>query len=111
MAPQDNHGRFIWHELMTGDPAAAERFYRDVVGWSTQPSATGMPDYTIWTANDVPIGGMMKLTPDAVAMGAPPILDRVRRGGRHRRDDRPREEARRPQCLLARTPPKGRSLC
>jgi predicted enzyme related to lactoylglutathione lyase len=72
MAQHDNHGRFIWHELMTGDPAGAEQFYRGVVGWGTQASATGMPDYTIWTANEVPIGGMMKLTADAAAMGAPP---------------------------------------
>ena len=72
MAQRDSHGRFVSAELMTGDTAAAERFYKHVVGWSTQASATGMPDYTIWTANDVPIGGMMKLTPDAAAMGAPP---------------------------------------
>jgi predicted enzyme related to lactoylglutathione lyase len=67
-----NHGRFVWHELMTPDPRAAERFYRDVVGWSAEPWGDGGKDYTVWSANGVPLGGMMKLTADAAAMGAPP---------------------------------------
>jgi hypothetical protein len=71
MSRREDHGRFVWHELMTGDPAAAQRFYSAVVGWSTQPME-GMPDYTLFTANDVPIGGVMQLTPEAAAMGAPP---------------------------------------
>ena len=27
---------FVWYELMTTDLAAAERFYRDVVGWKSE---------------------------------------------------------------------------
>ncbi len=73
MSQSENHGRFIWHELMTSDPKAAEQYYRDVVGWTAEPwSAAGNHDYTVWSANGVPIGGMMELTPDAAAMGAPP---------------------------------------
>ena len=30
-------GRPIWYELMTTDTAAAERFYRTVVGWTAAP--------------------------------------------------------------------------
>jgi predicted enzyme related to lactoylglutathione lyase len=71
MSRRDNHGRFVWHELMTGDPAAAQRFYGAVVGWSTQ-AMEGMPDYTLFTANGVPVGGVMQLTPEAARMGAPP---------------------------------------
>ena len=72
MSHSENHGRFVWHELMTSDPKAAEKYYRDVVGWSAEAWGTGNHDYTVWSANGVPIGGMMQLTPDAAAMGAPP---------------------------------------
>jgi predicted enzyme related to lactoylglutathione lyase len=67
-----NHGRFIWHELTTTDPRAAEPFYRDVIGWSAQPFGDGAMDYTVFSSNDVPVGGMMKLPAEAAAMGAPP---------------------------------------
>ena len=30
-------GRFVWHELMTSDPGAAQTFYAKVVGWGTAP--------------------------------------------------------------------------
>jgi uncharacterized protein len=29
-------GSFIWHELMTVEPAAAEAFYKAVVGWQSE---------------------------------------------------------------------------
>jgi uncharacterized protein len=65
-------GRFVWHELMTPDPAAAEAFYKEVVGWGTVRSDMPGMEYTMWTAGERPIGGLMKTTPDAAAMGAPP---------------------------------------
>ena len=66
-------GRFVWHELMTSDTKAAEAFYKEVVGWGTTASENvpGM-EYTIWKAGETPIGGLMAITPDAKAMGAPP---------------------------------------
>ena len=36
-----DHGKFVWYELMTTDMAAAETFYKDVVGWNARDS--GMP--------------------------------------------------------------------
>lgn len=72
MAQRDSHGRFVWHELMTADTDAAKRFYGSVVGWSTEAWVGGNPDYTVWTADGAPIGGLMKLTPEMVSMGAPP---------------------------------------
>jgi predicted enzyme related to lactoylglutathione lyase len=30
-------GRLVWHELMTTDMAAAETFYKNVVGWTSAP--------------------------------------------------------------------------
>ena len=57
-------GRFVWHDLMTSDPKAAERFYTEVAGWGTQPWDGPMP-YTMWTAGGTPLGGVMQLPPDA----------------------------------------------
>jgi predicted enzyme related to lactoylglutathione lyase len=31
---------FVWYELMTSDIAAAESFYKEVVGWNTEPFST-----------------------------------------------------------------------
>src|SRR3954468_10998220 len=72
MSQSENHGRFIWHELMTSDPKAAEQYYRDVVGWTAETWGGGNHDYTVWLANGTRIGGMMQLPPEAAAMGAPP---------------------------------------
>lgn len=66
-------GRFVWHELMTRDPVAAQDFYTKVIGWGTQ-KFEGSPagDYTMWMIGDTPVGGVMKLPESAAAMGAPP---------------------------------------
>lgn len=63
---------FVWYELMTTDPAAAEVFYRSVHGWSL--SDAGLPGrrYTIIAAGGVPMGGMMELPAAARAAGAVP---------------------------------------
>jgi len=69
MSNADIRGRFIWHELMTTDPAAAGAFYSKVLPWRTQPS--GMPSYTLWMAGKTQTGGLMALPPDS-APGTPP---------------------------------------
>ncbi|HEY4303765.1 MAG TPA: VOC family protein [Gemmatimonadaceae bacterium] len=69
MSQSENHGRFVWHELMTSDPTAAEHFYRDVVGWDAKPVEGGNHSYTTWIANGAPIGGMMETPAGA---NAPP---------------------------------------
>jgi predicted enzyme related to lactoylglutathione lyase len=65
-------GRFAWHELMTTDTAAAMRFYGDVVGWTARDS--GMPgmEYTLLHAGEAQVAGLMALTEEAKAAGAPP---------------------------------------
>jgi predicted enzyme related to lactoylglutathione lyase len=66
------HNDFIWYELMTTDQAAAEAFYRAVVGW--QMADAGQPGmrYTILSAGERGIGGLMALPADACASGAKP---------------------------------------
>ena len=68
MSNADVRGRFVWHELMTTDTAAAAAFYPKVVPWRTHPSS--MPGYTIWMAGQTQVGGLMALPPDAA--GTPP---------------------------------------
>ena len=57
---QATRGRIIWHELTTTDPAAAQAFYKKVVGWGTQ-AWENSPDYTMWMAGDKAVGGVMTL--------------------------------------------------
>jgi predicted enzyme related to lactoylglutathione lyase len=68
MSNADLRGRFIWHELLTTDTAAAAAFYPKVVPWRTHPSS--MPGYTIWMAGQTQVGGLMAMPPDAA--GTPP---------------------------------------
>jgi predicted enzyme related to lactoylglutathione lyase len=64
-------GRFIWHELMTTDPAAALLLYPRIVGWDVSPSPFD-PSYTLMMLGGIPRAGVMRLPEDAAAMGAPP---------------------------------------
>lgn len=64
-------GRFVWHELMTSDPAAAIAFYTKVVGWKIE-AWVEMPDYKMWVGARGPVGGVMTLPEEAKLMGAPP---------------------------------------
>jgi predicted enzyme related to lactoylglutathione lyase len=65
-------GAFVWYDLMTTDRAAAEAFYHSVVGWGARDS--GMPgvNYTLFTAAERPVVGLMDLPHDAREMGVPP---------------------------------------
>src|SRR4051812_45007952 len=67
MADNSTRGRFVWYDLMTSDPKGAETFYPKAVGWGTQ--AWEQMAYTMWTANETPLGGVMQLPVEA---GAPP---------------------------------------
>jgi len=64
-------GQFFWHELMTSDTKAAEKFYGDVVGWKATP-APGENPYTLFNVGDRGIAGMLAITPDMAQHGARP---------------------------------------
>ena len=65
-------GNFVWYELMTTDLAAAQAFYSQVLGW--QCADSGMPgmQYTLVSAGPHQVGGMMTLSAEQRAAGAPP---------------------------------------
>lgn len=67
-----SHGTFAWYELATTDAEAAVDFYRKVVGWNAQDS--GMPGvrYTIVSAGEAGVGGIMAMQPETCAAGGQP---------------------------------------
>src|SRR4051794_14828834 len=63
---------FVWYELMTPDPDAAEAFYRAVVGWGARDAGQGGWRYPLLAAGDRPVAGLMGLPPEACVAGARP---------------------------------------
>jgi len=58
-------GRPIWYELMTTDTAAAESFYKDVVGWAAAPFPGAPMPYTVFKrSGDVGVAGLMQRPDD-----------------------------------------------
>lgn len=67
------HGKFVWYELMTTDTKAAEEFYDDVVGWTSEDSGMPGAGYTLFkTDGDVRVAGLMTMPEGALKMNAPP---------------------------------------
>ena len=53
-------GRPVWYELMTTDMKAAESFYKNVVGWTTEPfPGAGKPYTALNRKGDVGVGGIL----------------------------------------------------
>jgi hypothetical protein len=53
--------KFIWHDLMTTDPKAAEAFYKNIIGWNMADSGQPGGGYTVLMANEAPVGGIMAI--------------------------------------------------
>ena len=68
----DRQGRFSWYELITTDMAAARQFYAKVVGWGAREASAPDLAYTLFTADDVAVSGLMDLPEHARKMGATP---------------------------------------
>ena len=59
-------GDFVWYELVTPDLNAAEKFYSSVVGWKMKDAGVQGMRYTLVSAGETQIAGMMTMP------GAPP---------------------------------------
>jgi predicted enzyme related to lactoylglutathione lyase len=68
----DQPARFAWYELLTTDVAAASDFYGKVVGWGAKDASTPGLAYTVLTAGEVPVGGLMELPEEGRRLGATP---------------------------------------
>ena len=82
----NSHGRFVWYELVTTNIEAAKVFYAKVIGWGTQDTSTPGLEYTLFTAGESPIGGLVELPENARKAAGPHWLGyvAVRRRGRGR---------------------------
>ena len=56
MADKSVRGRFVWHDLVTSDTAAAQAFYTKVLSWKTEAWEQD-PSYTMFAAASGPLGG------------------------------------------------------
>ena len=68
----DQPARFAWYELLTTDVEAASAFYGQVVGWGAKDESTQDLLYTVLTAGEVPVGGLMDLPEEGRRLGATP---------------------------------------
>ncbi len=64
--------QFFWHELMTSDTKAAQKFYSDVVGWTAEDSGAPGMEYTLFNTKGQGVCGMLQITPDMAGHGARP---------------------------------------
>ena len=67
-----SHGRFVWYELMTTDMETAKAFYANVVGWGTRDASTSGLAYSLFTAEDSPVAGLMNVPEGARRTGVTP---------------------------------------
>ena len=72
MTAVKTRGRFVWYELVTSDPAAAQSFYKPIIGWGTQVSEGAGVPYTMWLNGQAPIGGVWQIQPEMASQGVPP---------------------------------------
>jgi predicted enzyme related to lactoylglutathione lyase len=68
----ENHGKFVWHDLMTTDAAAAEAFYTDVIGWTAADSGMTHQKYTLFSQGSRIVAGLVTTPPEMAANGVPP---------------------------------------
>ena len=65
-------GRPVWYELMTTDTAAAETFYRNVIGWTSAPFEASPNPYTVFNRAGQ-AGGVAGLMRRPDGMNMPPF--------------------------------------
>jgi predicted enzyme related to lactoylglutathione lyase len=54
-------GEFCWNELVTGDVSKAKNFYSNMFGWQYQENQMQDMTYTMITAGDKMIGGVLSI--------------------------------------------------
>lgn len=62
LSPQPLYGKFVWHDLVTKDPAAVKRFYSQLLGWEFQEVKGSKRPYTLIKAEGLWIGGIVEPT-------------------------------------------------
>jgi len=70
---RNQHGDFIWYELLTTDINAAVKFYKAVLDWEVEDAGHPDMEYRLAFAEDMAIGGMMTMPEEAISAGAQPV--------------------------------------
>ena len=68
-------GTFVYNELHTTDVEAGQAFYSGLFGWAPATSELPTSDggsYTVFKSGDSDVAGMMLLSAEEKAQGAPP---------------------------------------
>jgi hypothetical protein len=60
-------GRFVWHDLLAKDVAAAKRFYGDLLGWRFEDTKRGDRPYVLARSGGTPVAGIVDVTANANA--------------------------------------------
>lgn len=61
-------GTVAWNELLTSDPPAAARFYKEIFGWDSRAEDMGsMGKYHLFSLGGKDLAGMMQMPPEAKA--------------------------------------------
>jgi predicted enzyme related to lactoylglutathione lyase len=59
-APNATVGRFVWHDLVTNDVAAARAFYAGLLGWEFESTTRNGRPYLIARSGGEPAGGVVQ---------------------------------------------------
>lgn len=70
---RNQHGDFIWYELLTSDLDGAVQFYSAILDWGVEDSGQPDLDYRLGFAEEAPVAGMMKMPQEAINAGAQPV--------------------------------------
>ncbi len=62
-------GHVAWNELVTPDPAAAAKFYSDLLGWSVDVMPMGETTYRMFKMGDLQVAGCVQPPPGKDAPG------------------------------------------
>src|SRR3712207_1299795 len=64
----NQHGDFIWYELLTSDVEAAARFYGAVIGWQASTCEWADNGYKLFGIGGTDVAGLMPIPADAAGM-------------------------------------------
>ena len=57
-AGAESSGRFVWHDLTTGDPAVCKKFYTALLGWEYSDTTVLGHPYSVARIGTTPVGGI-----------------------------------------------------
>src|ERR1700761_4114291 len=69
----ENHGKFVWYELLTTDPEQAAKFYSTVIGWEAKDARIPGVPYTLLSIDGDSAAGLMDMPEPLRSTGANPI--------------------------------------